>query len=531
MGRKPAIVALVALSAAFSLLPGRWAAASEPAQFGPGALDPTFGAGGKVRTDFGQIDGIEDLVVQTDGKIVAAGTTRNQTTFVDQFALARYANDGSLDPSFGAGGKVTTELGSTSSAAYAVALQGDGKIVAAGLAASGGPTGADFALARYNADGSLDVSFGVGGKVVTDFDLTHEWAHGLAIQPDGRLVVAGATRPFGPYQTNPPDFALARYNPNGSLDTTFDDDGKVSTAFTPGWSEQAYGVALAPDGKIVTAGWATPDGVSGPGAIDVARYNADGSLDASFDGDGRVVSAPGSDNGGFAVVVQPDGKVVVAGFVFGSRSDLALVRYTVGGVLDSTFGTGGIASADYGSRNAWAHDLARQPDGKLVVAGSVNSSYTDPNESAFAVARFGSSGHPDASFKGGVISADFGAWDEATGVAVQPDGKIVAGGFSTQIESGGTITAGDFALVRSLGAAPPCKVPNVRGKKLAVARSAVTKARCRVGKVRRKASRNVKRGRVVSQSPKAGARLPNGSKVNLVVSRGRNAARTPAQTK
>jgi uncharacterized delta-60 repeat protein len=328
MARKLAIVALVALGAAVSLLPGRPAASAEPVQLTrpgqpafvfetalsarAGDLDRTFGVRGRVLTDFGQIDAIENLAVQTDGKIIAVGTTWNATTYVSQFALARYAGRGSLDAGFGAGGKVTTEFGGWADAAYAVAVQGDGKIVAAG-SAGGGPTGSDIALARYNADGSLDTSFGGDGKVVTDFDLTHEAAFGLAIQPDGKLVTVGYTRPFGRFDTNPPDFALARYNPDGSLDTSFGDDGKLSTSFTQGWADLAYGIAFARDGKIVAAGWAFPAGGSGPGVIDVARYDADGSLDASFDGDGKVISAPSSNNGAFGVVVQPDGRVVVAG--------------------------------------------------------------------------------------------------------------------------------------------------------------------------------------------------------------------------
>lgn len=510
---KPAVVALVALIAALSLLPGRPAAASKPLQ--AGALDPTFGAGGRVRTDFGRIDGIEDLAVQSDGKIVAVGTTQQPVTFDDQFALARYTRDGSLDATFGTGGKMTTEFGGGVNSAYAVALQGDGKIVAVGVA-GGGPTGADIALARYNADGSLDASFGAGGKVVTDFNSTHETALGLAIQPDGKLVVVGSTRPMGSFWENLPDFALARYNPDGNLDTSFGGDGKVSTAFTPDWADLGYGVALAPDGKIVAAGWGLPQGASGPGAIEVARYNADGSLDESFDGDGRVVSAPGTDNGAFAVVVQPDRRIVVAGFV---EFDLALVRYNAGGRLDSTFGSEGVARSSLG-RFATAQDLVRQPDGKLVAAGSVSLGSTDPNEVAFAVARFESSGEHDESFHGGAITTDFGAYDAAQALALQADGKIVAGGFSAQADSGGTVTAEDFALARYLGAHPPCKVPNVRGKKLAVARSAITKARCRLGKVRRKASRRVMRGHVVSQSPKPRTSLPYRSRVNLVVSRG-----------
>ena len=185
---------------------------------------------------------------------------------------------------------------------------------------------------RYEADGTLDPSFGFGGKVVTDFGSSHEAAGAIAIQPDGKLVVAGSTRPFGAYDSHPPDFALARYNANGTLDTSFGADGKVSTGFQPGWADTGYGVALAPRGKIVVAGWGLPGASGGPGVIDLARYNADGSLDTSFGGDGTVVSAPVTDSAAFSVVVQPDSKVVVAGYA--GLLGLALLRYTASGSLD-----------------------------------------------------------------------------------------------------------------------------------------------------------------------------------------------------
>jgi hypothetical protein len=136
------------------------------------------------------------------------------------------------------------------------------------------------------------------------------------------------------------------------------------------------------------------------------------------------------------------------------------------------------------------------------------------------VARFTSSGKPDPAFHGGTTSTDFGGWDEARAVGLRRDGKIVVGGFSGQLPSGGTVTAQDFALARYVGAAPPCKVPNVRGRTLRVATATIRKAHCRLGKVSRKAAAGVRPGRVISQSPKPGARLPNRTKVNLVVSSG-----------
>jgi uncharacterized delta-60 repeat protein len=193
--RKLLALALVILFLC-STLPGRTQAAA-------GDLDPTFGVGGKVSTDFGADDSANDVAIQSDGKIVVVGRT------FFNFALARYNRDGSLDPDFGSGGKVITEANSIVSA-QAVAIQSDGKIVVAGQDSE------DFATIRYNSDGTLDTSFGVGGKVVTNF-FNHDAALAIALQPDGKIIVGGgfqnARRRF--------DFALARYNSDGSLDTSF----------------------------------------------------------------------------------------------------------------------------------------------------------------------------------------------------------------------------------------------------------------------------------------------------------------------
>ena len=250
MARRAVVIGLVALSVVLARLPGHSADASTSislpplGQPRPGDLDRTFGGDGTVVTDFGGFDSIEDLAVQRDGKIVAVGATYGPTTG-NQVDVARYAKNGALDPTFGIDGKVTTDFGG---AANAVALQTDGKIVAAGVAASGGATGFDIGLVRYDTNGTLDPTFGLGGKVVTDFGSSHDTAGAIAIQPDGKLVVAGSTRPFGAYDSHPPDFALARSNANGTLDTSFGAGGKVSTGYQPGWADIGYGVALAPRG-------------------------------------------------------------------------------------------------------------------------------------------------------------------------------------------------------------------------------------------------------------------------------------------
>ena len=216
---------------------------------------------------------------------------------------------GDFDSSFGVGGMVTTEIGSYARAAWAVVIQPDGKIVV------GGSAEYHFALARYSVDGSLDTSFDGDGMLITQAGGLFEAVYDLAIQPDGRIVAAGTTSPAGGCC----QFALARFNTGGSLDTSFDGDGKVTTPFV-GLTE-AFAVAVQPDGKIVAAGHAF---LGAGGSFALARYNADGSLDTSFDGDGKVVTSFGVGNAEInAIAIQPDGRIVVSG-IGGPNSDFAL---------------------------------------------------------------------------------------------------------------------------------------------------------------------------------------------------------------
>jgi uncharacterized delta-60 repeat protein len=299
----------------------------------PGDLYPTFGVGGKVTTDFGGTDAATALILQPDGKLVAAGFSRIGIggVPVEDFALARYQPDGSLDASFGVGGKVTTDFGESSDLANALVLQPDGKLVVAGVAGGTGVSGFfDFALARYRPDGSLDASFGMGGKVTTDLGGGDE-AFALVLQPDGKLVVAGSTG----VSTNA--VALARYLPDGSLDPTFGTDGKVIDIEDAG---EARALVLQPDGKLVAAGFSQV----GPdfGDFALARYRPDGSLDPTFGVGGKVTTDFGDQDFAFALVLQSDGKLVAAGTSqsLNVPDDFALARYLLDGSLDPTFGTG-----------------------------------------------------------------------------------------------------------------------------------------------------------------------------------------------
>ena len=398
------------------------------AQATPGALDTSFGTGGKVTTAIGSSDDdANGVVLQPDGKIVAAGSSYGTN---DDFALARYNADGTPDTSFDTDGKVTTALGSNTDVARGVALQPDGKIVAAGDAFIS--SNYDFALARYNPDGSLDSSFGTGGKVTTPIGSSHAFAYAVALQADGKIVAAGYAFISSNY-----DFALARYNADGTPDTSFDSDGKATTEIGSGFNA-ALGVVLQADGKIVAAGYAF-NGSNHDFAL--ARYHANGTLDAGFGAAGTVTTAIGSGNDlANGVALQADGKIVAAG---SSSSDFALARYNTDGSLDAGFGTGGKVTTAIGSSTDEAFALALQADGKIVAAGySYNGANAD-----FALARYNPDGLLDPGFgTGGKVTTAIGSsGDVANAVALQPDGKIVAAG---SISNG---TNSDFALARYLG--------------------------------------------------------------------------------
>ena len=329
-----------------------------PVAYGAGELDPTFDGDGRVLTDLGGNDVVRAIAIQADGKIVAAGVGSSGRN--DDFALARYNPDGSLDPSFDGDGRVAMDFHDSSDQALGVAIQADGKIVAAGGSRSfGNPN--DFALARYNTDGSLDPSFDGDGRLLTDFGAS-DLGYDVVLQADGKILATGFTESAG---LSPDDFALARYNRDGSLDASFGGDGKVVTDFF-GSADFAYDAAIQTDGKIVAAGEGGAGGVANPFDFALARYNPDGSLDATFDGDGRVLTDFGTTDFARGVAIQADGKIVAAGE--GDFDDFGLARYNPDGSLDATFDGDGRVYTDFGDRE-FAEDVALQADGKIVAAG------------------------------------------------------------------------------------------------------------------------------------------------------------------
>jgi serralysin len=414
------------------------------AEAAPGDLDTTFGGDGKVTTDFtSQTDWAVATVIQPDDKVVAVGIAGYGGSN-PKFALARYNTNGSLDTTFGGGdGKVLTDFTPRLDSAWAVVVQPDSKILTVGTA-GGGLVGVNskMALARYNANGTLDPAFGGGdGRVVTDFTRNRDYASTPILLMDGRVVVTGSAGIDGP----DPKFALARYNANGSLDTTFGGgDGKVVTDFTNG-SDQSYGGALQADGKILAVGDAN-FGNRSTQKLALARYNANGTLDTTFSGDGRVVTTfTAGGASGDDVVVQPDQRIVVSGNAsyWKTNGRFALARYDTDGSLDATFGGDGKVVTDISSRWDYAHAVALQLDGKMIAAGEAGWTPTN-RDIKFALARYNVDGSLDSSFGGdGKVTANFTKWEDfASDVDIQSDGGIVAAGLANS----------RFALVRYLAA-------------------------------------------------------------------------------
>lgn len=386
---------------------------------------------GKVITPVGADDDRANAIaLQPDGKVVLAGYCLGATDF--DFCALRYSANGTVDTSFGSGGTVITSLGTGDDNARAIAVQPDGKLLLAGYCFNGATV--DFCALRYNANGTLDTSFGSGGKVITPVGTVDDYVNALALQPDGKIVSAGYC-----FNGTRNSFCAVRYNANGTLDSSFGSAGKVIT-LVGATSDTATAVAVQSDGKLVLAG-----GCSNGTNDDfcAVRYNANGTLDSSFGGSGKVFTAVGTGlDDATSLGLQPDGKIVLAGSCYtGANADFCAVRYNSNGALDTTFGSAGKVVTAISAGNDLAQTLALQPDGKLVLAGRCFNGTDDD----FCALRYTAHGTLDPTFgSGGRVTTPVsgGNDDVANAIALQPDGKLVLAG-----SCGGAATI-DFCAIR-----------------------------------------------------------------------------------
>jgi uncharacterized delta-60 repeat protein len=422
---------------------------AQMAQAADGDLDPTFGTGGTVMTDINRSTDLANAVaIQADGKLVVVGTSYRHNDFSDEdFVVTRYNTNGTLDNTFGGRGRVRTDFPGLAAVPSSVVIQPDGKIVVAGGAFPLFTFLGDFKVVRYNPNGSLDTSFGDGGIVTTNFP-QGSYAFDLALQSDGKIIAAGTVFvDFDPGEMSDTDFALARYNPDGTPDTTFGNGGTVTTDFL-GHEDDAFSVLIQPDGKIVAVGSANDPATFYDFAA--ARYLSNGTIDTTFGVAGKVHTDFGDQNFDRArsAALQPDGRIVAAGFGIsqnGGVQNFAVARYTSNGVLDTTFSRDGKTQIDFGNCCQGATKVLLQSDGKIITVGGSNG---ESSEDDFLLARLTPRGSLDPTFGvGGEVRTSFGDLNGgANGAALQSDGKIVAVGWQATFSN----QFSNFALARYL---------------------------------------------------------------------------------
>ena len=341
-----------------------------------GSLDTSFGTNGMVITNFEGNDIAKSVAIQSDGKILVTGINATGVGS-SKFALFRYNPNGSLDTTFDFDGIFTSNFNGGDCNALAISIQNDGKIILAGDARNGsGFSG--FACRRLISNGSLDSTFGTNGKVFTLFEsagATADSANSVSIQSNGKIVLTGSSFKYNIGGGGTNRFAALRYNSNGSLDNTFDNDGKVITTFGI-FGDEGTSLALQNDGKILIGGNSAVANF-GTEVFAIVRLNVDGSLDTTFDNDGKVTTLIGTFMDRlFSTIIQNDGKILVSGYSNSlSNNVFTLVRYNTDGSLDTSFDMDGIVnSISDSSAYLGAYSLALQTDGKIVAAGLLNNS-------------------------------------------------------------------------------------------------------------------------------------------------------------
>ena len=422
----------------------------------PGTLDANFGTSGvALRNISTSNDEILAVAIQSDNKIVAVGYSEGTPVFT----ITRFNTNGTPDTGFGTGGLVQTSfalpnnnLVDVPSYAYTVAIQSDGKIVVAGDIGFGRA----FGLARYTSTGQLDSSFGNGGKVITETQNVSALRQ-IAIQSDGKIIAVGSTTVS--------DFAVVRYTTGGALDTTFGGGDGIAITDFYNEADNATSVKLQSDGKIVVAGGAVePDFLTTLFAV--ARYNTNGSLDTSFNGNGlkTVFTECGPDAlgcGAETMGIQPDGKIAVAA----GNDDIYLARFNADGSQIN-----GVITTNIGGSSDKAYSMAIDSAGAILIAGSTLAK----GDENFFVAKYLSSGVLDQSFDNGdgIVITPLGSnSDIGHAIAVQPNAGIIVGG------SKGDFGAKEFALVRYLGVQPTAANALITGRIVSANGSGISNVR------------------------------------------------------
>ncbi|MCX7211177.1 MAG: DUF4347 domain-containing protein, partial [Burkholderiales bacterium] len=411
-----------------------------------GSLDNAFGSNGKLIVPVGSGDDTSrSVTLQPDGRILVAGFSRNGSTL--DFSLIRLNVDGSLDTAFDGDGKVIVPVGSSTDIGYSVIVQADGKILMSGSSTTG--SAAEFSLIRLNVDGSLDTSFDVDGKLLMPVGSfiplgSGDYSYSLSLQPDGKILMAG-------YSSNGTDndFSLIRLNVDGSLDTSFNVDGKLLVPVGSG-ADIGRSLSLQPDGKILMAGYSS-NGTNND--FSLIRLNVDGSLDTSFDGDGKLIVPVGSGHDyGYSLRLLPDGKILVAGHsINGGNEDFSLIRLNADGSLDTSFDSDGKLIVRVGTGNDSGYSLNLQPDGRILVAGlSLNGGDYD-----FSLIRVNADGSLDTTFNGSATNTLGGSvsyTENAVAVALDSGVAIYDADLAALNNGVGNYNGASITLARDGGA-------------------------------------------------------------------------------
>jgi uncharacterized delta-60 repeat protein len=407
-------------------------------------LDNSFGTNGKVTTSFGVNESaMSSLAIQSDNKIIACGSSYNGST--NQIVLSRYLTNGSLDNTFGNNGKVITPIGTgLENENNSVAILNNGKILVAG--GTGNTTsGIDFGIVRYNSNGTLDTSFGTNGIVISDFNSETNIGRSMKVLSDNKFIIGGFLNASS--SGNYPNFAIAKYNENGTLDTTFGNSGYTSINFGTISnnlliSEDSLScIVIQADGKIVAGGFTYYNQAD----FGLVRLNSNGSLDTSFGSNGRVITDFGAGEEIRSIQILANGKIIASGnynFNSDSNQKIAIAKYNANGSLDTTFGTAGKTLFDINSnQEVFVTSTELQSDDKLLVTGFVLNTDAD-----FFIIRCNTNGTLDTSFGiNGVQVIDSGVNEGTFTSITQPDGKIIIGGGISY-----TDTTLDFILMRFL---------------------------------------------------------------------------------